>query len=255
MQIDKTINKWFDETTEILGQRGTPREDIDDILFASIAVVVNHLNSTLLLLNNKKILPARALLRVSSEFIAKLIYCCLQDKAVSKIRTDSWKKTSYIKTKKYLQNVKDGFEQKLSENIEYKHIYQQGICKIKQGIEEIENELDDFQKDKGLEQTTQILPSISLGGKHPFGEAGVYQQYLNAIHIDLETLAKTIKKGKTGTEYMGDVENNIEYLKFECLWQGYIFFKEICRYYKLDLLSQKIENEFIALTPKSYMKN
>lgn len=99
-----------------------------------------------------------------------------------------------------------------------------------------------------LPNTATIFEEI-FGKRHPVGRAGMYLQYLGAVHSDLETLRRTIKTDRTGTEYTGDVEYNIEDLKFECLTQAYTFFRHLYEYYNLAF--QEIQNEYNMLIPKS----
>lgn len=233
MEIDETINKWFDEIANRLQALGLPKNNIDEMILASIPLIDNYLNNVLMISKNVSRLPAMALLRVSGEFIAKLIYCLQGDgNGVSK-RIESWEKTSLIKRKKFYQNIIDrytGCNRK----------------KVQKWIDETQNEIDEINVDE-LPNTGRVFEEI-FGKEHPVGRAGMYLQYLGAVHIDLETLAKTITKDGTRIEYMGDVEYSIENLKFECLTHTYIFFHEVYRYYNLDF--QKIENEYKTLIPK-----
>lgn len=143
-------------------------------------------------------------------------------------------KTSLRKRKKLYENIIDrytGCDRK----------------KIQKWIDETDKEINKIRT-KDLPNTARIFTQI-FGQKHPVGRAGMYLQYLSAVHIDLETLAKTIKKDTTSTKYMGDVEHNIEGLKFECLTHAYIFLKHLHKQYNLDF--QKIEKGYEILIPKS----
>ena len=234
MEIDETINKWFEETENRLQALGLPKNSIDEMFLASILLIDNYLNNVLVISNNGSRLPAMALLRVSGEFIAKLIYCLEgNENGVSK-RIESWEKTSLRKRKKFYENIIDRYSD----------------CnrkKVQRWIDETEKEVNKIRV-KGLPDAARIFADV-FGEKHPVGRAGMYLQYLGAVHIDLEMLEKTIKRNGTDSEYMGDVEYNIEGLKFECLTHGYIFFKHLYEYYKLDF--QEIRNEYKILIPKN----
>ncbi len=236
MEIDETINKWFDETENRLRAIGLPKNNVNDTVLASISLIDNYLNNTMMILKQGCRLPSMALLRVTGEFIAKLIYCLkgsTQGPNVNQ-RIESWRKTSLIKRKKYYENIIDrysGCNRK----------------KVQKWIDETKNEVGKIKVNE-LPDTAKIFEE-TFGKKHPVGRAGMYLRYLGAVHLDWETLEETIKRNKTGTEYMGDVEYNIEDLKFECLTHGYIFFQYLYEYYNLDF--KEIQNEYKMLIPKS----
>jgi len=236
MEIEETINKWFDETLSKLYQGGLPKNKIDEMILASVPIIENYLNIVLVILEKGVRLPAMALLRISGEFIAKIIYCLkgnMQGLSVGE-RIESWEKTSFIKRKKFYENIKGRY----SGN---------NLKKIHKWIDETENEINKISIN-ALPETKIIFEEV-FGEKHPIGREGMYLQYLGAVHLDLETVAKTIKKDKTSTEYMGDVEDRIKDLKFECLTHCYTFFREIYNYYKLDF--QEIGNKYKTLIPES----
>jgi len=79
----------------------------------------------------------------------------------------------------------------------------------------------------------------------------MYSQYHDSIHPDLLVLTGTIREDGEMTMCEGDTEENIDDLKFECLIQVYIFFKEIHKFYDLDF--QEIESGF-QLISKSFIQ-
>jgi len=244
MEIDETINKWFKEIENKLKESALSKNNIDQMVNASLGLVDNYLNNAMRILQQDSKLPAMALLRVLNQFSSRVVWVLIghnRNENELQNRFKQWEKDSYIKemglckkiVKFYEGNEKTQFENTIK-------TYKQEINKLKTaGVKE-------------LPPPEQILEEV-------FGTrqiaTGQYSRLHQAIHPDLLLLGETIKNNGTSYMYNGDVDEKIDDLKFECLICAHRFFKEICRYYKLDLLSRKIENEFKMLTPKSYMKN
>jgi len=244
MEIDETIKNWFNEIENKLQQRGQPKNNIDNMTFASLSLIDNYLNGILMILNNGRRLPAMALLRVINQFASRIEWVlmgCNEEESELQNRFDRWELSSCEDKCKFLKKIVEFYEGEEKTQVENTiKIYKQEIDKLKKaGVKE-------------LPQTEQILEEV-FGTK--MIAIGQYSQLHEAIHLDLMVLGKTFKNNGTSYMYDGDVDEKIDDLKFECLICAHRFFKEICRYYKLDLLIQKIENEFKTLTPKSYMKN
>jgi len=235
MEIDKTINKWFGEIEGRSKQLGLPKNNIDRMILGSIPIIDNYSNSVLMILNDGSRLPAMALLRVLAEFILKLIYCLKADDSSVDKRIESWEKTSLIQRGKYYKDIIDIYHGCNRKNVH-------------EWIDETESELAKIEGVDALPSVATIFEQV-FEKDYPVDRAGMYLQYLGAVHIDLEVLAKTISKSGTEIEYKGDVSCNIEDLKFECLTHAYIFFRHLYEYYSLDL--QKIENEYKMLIPKN----
>ena len=236
MEIEEIINKWFEKTENELQALGLPKNKLDVMILSARPVVSNYIDSALLVLDKERQLPAMALLRITGELIAKLIYCLKDSNSKGQdSRIQRWEKTTFKECETLCKSIIERFKG-------------HERAQVQEWINEIEKKLDGLQKVKHLPPTNQILEAVFEEG-HPVGKFGMYQKYLNSVHIDLETLAKTIKRDTTGTEYMGDVEYNIEDLKFECLTHVYIFFREVYMYYNLDF--QEIQNEYKILIPKS----
>jgi hypothetical protein len=244
MKIDETINKWFDEIEDKLQQHGQPKNNIDNMTFASLSLIDNYLNTILMIVNNGSRLPAMALLRVLNQFVSRIVWVLMgynKDESELQNRFDSWVLTSYKKKHKFLNNIAGFYAREEKNQFESTiKIYEQEIDKLKKaGVKE-------------LPQPEQILEEV-FGTK--LIAIGQYSRLHKASHPDLIVLGKTFKNNGTHYMYDGDVDEKINDLKFECLICAHRFFKEICRYYKVDSLSQKIESEFNTLIPKSYMKN
>jgi len=244
MGIDETINKWFDEIEDKLQQRGQPKNIIDNMTFASLSLIDNYLNTILMIVNNGSRLPAMALLRVLNQFVSRIVWVLIgnnEDKSELQNRFNRWELSSYKKERVFLKKIMGFYARK--ERAQFEN----AIKKYEQKVENLEK-----TGIKNLPPPEQILEDV-FGTKQI--AIGMYSRLHRAVHPDLLVLRRTFKNNEAGYTYDGDVDEKTDDLKFECLICAHRFFKEICRYYNIYSLSQKIENEFNKLTPKSYIKN
>jgi len=231
MEIDDTINKWFDDSKSLLQELNLPKCKIDIMILSTISLIDNYLNNALLILNGGSRLPAMALLRVMGEFISKITYC-LKGKNQKEVenRIGRWEKSSLIQRRELYKKILSRYK-KPNSQVQFK--------KVQEWINETEDEIKKI-KSHGLPQNQDIFLE-AFGEHHPVGQDGIYHQYHCSIHVDLETLARTIRNN----EYTGDFEFNIEDLKFECLTHAYFYLKEIYEYYELN--TQIINDDYDRL--------
>jgi len=221
MQIDKTIGKWFQEIEDALENLSTEKKqtNIFFLIVNSLPTFGNYLNTTLLILKNERRLPAKALLRVTGQFISRVIWVLKSENEDERQnRLERWKKDSYCEAKRYNEEIIEFYSKDDERAVVAKRI--EGY------IEEI-NKLEE-RKIKRLPQWIQIF-------EQAFGKsilaAGMYSQYHHAIHPDILVLTATVSENKTDTICEGDTKESIDSLKQDCLTQAYIFFDEVCKYY------------------------
>jgi hypothetical protein len=240
MQIDETINNWFQETENKLQALGLPKNNIDNMIFASIPLIDNFFNNVLMILNNGLRLPTMALLRVLNQIASRIVWVLMgRNKNENELqnRFDRWALSSYKSEHEFLKKIVGFYAGKDKTKFENTiKIYEQEIDKLKKAAV------------KELPQPEQILEEVFRKKQIAIG---VYRRFHNSIHPDLMVLGKTFKNTGTTCMYKGDIDEKIDDLKSECLICAHRFFKEICRYYKLNLLGQRIENEFKTRMPKS----
>lgn len=237
MEIEETINKWFDEAQDKLRKHGL-QTGFDELIFAAIVLLDNYFNCALMILKNKSRLPAMALLRCTGEFIAKIIYCLQSDNGQGSNvdeRVKMWRKSTLQQDKKFCEILIDKYTG-------------DDRNKIKNRIKEVDNEIAEIKTGK-LPSTAHIFEEVFVKN-FPFARAGMYQQFLGAVHLDLKILEETIEKKEGVTEYKGDVDYDIDDLKFNCATQFFYFLRAIYDYYDLKTFD-KIENEYKTLIPAS----
>jgi hypothetical protein len=238
MKLEETMSKWFEETGIELSKCGL-QNGFDKLVFAALPLLENYFDSALMILNEGRRLPAMALLRCTGEFIAKIIYCLQGDNSQGLSideRTESWEKSTFKERKRYYENIIER--------------YTGSDCKkVQSWIDKTDREIAKIKTDNKLPPTAKIFEE-ALGVNHPVGRAGMYQQYLGAVHLDLEILAKTTEEDGNATEFKGDVEYDIERLKFECLTQLFYFLQAVYNYYKLKNFDN-VKDEYKTLIPVS----
>lgn len=236
--IEETINKWFDEVQDKLRKHGL-QTGFDELIFAALGLLDNYFNCALMILNKGSRLPAMALFRCTGEFIAKITYCLQGENGQglnTEERVESWRKLTLEKDKDFCKSIIDKYTGDDRNNVQKR-------------IDKIDEEIAKIITDK-LSSTATIFEEV-FAESFPFAKAGMYQQFLGAVHLDLKILAETIGEKESVTEYIGDIEDyDIEELKFNCVTQFFYFLRAVYNYYGLKNFD-KIENEYKTLIPAS----
>jgi len=185
MEIDETINKWFEKTFELIEQQLKTHKDIDLLLVSSLRTGERYCKATLLLLNNNYLSPAKALLRILSELIAKLLWCLIipdnganRTNEIIQERIDRWKKSTALKLAKGLEEFSDVFSANINKIIEEA----KRLRTFAKGInpKEMPN-VNQIFKDLPNPWYEEIYPRI-------------YWQFNSAIHPDLKMLGELIEQ-------------------------------------------------------------
>ena len=235
--IEETINKWFDEVQDKLRKHGL-QTGFDELIFAALGLLDYYFNCALMILNKGSRLPAMALLRCTGEFIAKITYCLQGDNGQglnTEKRVEVWRKSTLKEDRKYCNSIIDKYTG-------------DDRNKVQSHIDKIDEEIAKIPNDKML-STAAIFEEV-FAESFSFAKAGMYQQFLGAVHIDLKIVEETIEKKEGVTEYKGDVDYDIDDLKFNCVTQFFYFLRAVYNYYGLKNFD-KIENEYKTLIPAS----
>jgi len=241
MEIDKTINNWFEETEnalEYLSPADKKNTNIYFLIRNCLATFANYLHAAMMILGSKRRLPAKALLRVSGQLVSRVSWVLKgKDEQEQQNRLKRWIKDSYVERHRWYNEI-----------LEY--YADEEKAQIEKSIRVYSEEIDKLEKCniKKLPQPKQVL-------EQAFGKSnivsGMYSQYHDSVHPDLLVLSDTIREYRGMTMCEGDTAENIDDLKFECLIQVYIFFKEIHKFYDLDF--QEIESGFQVIS-KSFIQ-
>ena len=180
MEIDQTMNRWFEEALTMLHDQSTRQSEIDGFCLGVVVSVKTYLNGTSLLLENDFSFPAMAHLRIVAELIVKFLWC-LQGKTDMEIqrRINRWEKTTFRKQKQLLQELVD-----VIDDNDLKLVFTNIIIKLDSKIKSNkEKEMPNTTGSGGLFEKTR-----NLFQRNVYPQA--YQQFNPAVHIDTDTLKK-----------------------------------------------------------------
>jgi len=214
MEIEETINKWFEEVRQKLtGVKTYHRQlelDVDKLCTGLVALVENYAHSVLLLLDKGKILPAKALLRVISDICIKCRWC-LKGLETSEEQFDErfnkWLRSSLSEYKTSLErqlNILEG---------EYGDEVSELKGELRKRISEIEAK--SITKEKLL--ITDELVSGTWDTQSKLNVEALYRRFHEAIHPDLVLFQRTLREYDGMIIYKGDIEEPPERLTVFCL--------------------------------------
>lgn len=227
MEIEKTINQWFEEAQYKLENIIISNEDIDNFCCGTTTVVKTYLDAVLLQLDNGLFLPSMADLRIVSDLINKFLWCMNHpDKKQIKGRLRRWEKSAAKEQKKLLENlIPSSCEPFLSVS--------------KNAISQLKKILDRFSKDqvKEMPKTGQLFQqNKNLFQTDIYAQA--YQQFNSAVHIDTDVLLRKIATYQKSTgKFVGDIpvsQDDIMNLKMHCLSFAWMQLKMLYRHYSWD---------------------
>ena len=211
MEIDETINKWFDETHKNFIERGA----IMPFLLSVFLAAKEYILASLLLVKNGHKMPAKALLRILAEFFIRLEWCmCVYEKNKNKKKVEErilrwWKTTLYYRIKELSkwQDVSNTSLQKQAkaQKTRLESVYEE----VKDdSIKLLPRTFVEFMKKERLpaEIKNDIYPRY-------------YSRYNDSIHLDIASLDFLVRQREGRLEIQGDSpEGEKEFL------EGIIFY-------------------------------
>ncbi|MBN2132964.1 MAG: hypothetical protein JW741_25920 [Sedimentisphaerales bacterium] len=232
LKVEEAMAKWFSEVTHQLKAYGPAQTAVDEVIMASVSVIENYLTSGCMLAENKRVLPAKTLLRPIGEFTAKLRYCLAgETKEEIYARVERWRKSSWMDCKKHYEAVRDAC--------------QGSDCgQIQQWISHADSVLAGLTAARGFPQVRQILETVF--SSDPVIPPGIYGQHLIATHIDVVTLAQTVAEESQTKEFMGDLPEDSTQIERDLLSQAYLYIETISKHYSWDC--GKMLSEYKKLT-------
>jgi len=233
MDIEKTVNKWFDETDTQMHQKIKGFTSIDGLCACVLQVAKNYSNAIFLLLRNKRELPAKALLRVLCELMVKLSWCLTvpdeqtkNEEETVKEKIQRWEKYTLCNNIRILEKFKDvalGDDKK----------------KIQDSIDKLKTkQLFSNEKIKEIPKLLDIigqLPGLFANEVYPLH----YLQFNNAIHLDVTSLVDSyLNTDEFSSQHISKGAS----LKKYCIAHAFHINSLILLNY--DCVTTKIENEY-----------
>jgi len=182
MEIEKTVNKWFDETDAQMHQKIKDFTSIDGLCTCVLRAAKDYCNTIFLLLRKERKLPAKALLRVLCELMVKLSWCLTvpykqneDEEETVKEKIRRWEKYTLCNNIRILEKFRE-----VTSGDDKKKI-QDSIDKLK--TEQLFSDKGTKEMPKFLDLIKQ-LPDLFKNEVYPL----LYLQFNNAIHLDVTSL-------------------------------------------------------------------
>ena len=237
LEIDKTTNKWFEETAALMEKHFRTDSQIDMLCAGALNTACNYCNAAFLLLKNSHKMPAKALLRIMCELAAKLVWC-LWVPNENKQDTDDvvyekfqrWQKATLIKNRKMLESLEGTMPN--NENAE------------------LNNEIARLQKAAAGIQLDPMPRAAKIFEELPNDWVTIYpvcyKQFNNAVHPDLKTMGDLIKIENNKIICLEDSEDDARDLAGYCLDWAYHINYFIRRHYGWNTDEMKGEYDHLA---------
>ncbi|MBW8041833.1 MAG: hypothetical protein FVQ85_17795 [Planctomycetes bacterium] len=255
MEIEQKANNWFDETMDLLESRFSNviiSNDFEKAVSSSVSLVLTYAKSVFCVLKEGEKLPAMALLRSLYQLTSRLTWILIGlDDLDRRDRLERLEKESLKDELKLQDEIQDVFKNdKRETTIETLCEYDNARVKIEQRINELGN-----RGVKGMPQPLQILKEVFKGVYGQPNEGpdasetipiAAWTKLHKAVHPDYLILMSTIFTSGDGVlNFNGDIDVDIDVLRYECCVCVHRFLKEIYNFYEFDF--HKIDNEFLEL--------
>ena len=244
MEIDEKVNHWFCQTFENIQKEVHPSTENDLLIVGVLFTARKYTRSILLLLSQKHVLPAKALLRILCELYVKAFWCLnAQDngKNVKKKIHENFQRWDYsrlIQDKKLLTNLEK---------------YAEGDFKDK--VENVLNKADDDVADykgrpiKCIPSTADIFRELSVKDNiWDIIYQKIYQNYSRAVHLDRNTFNRLVQCKNDRIMCFDDWDDDINELYANCLCIACDTNILIRKYY--DWPTEDLHQECLNLTSK-----
>lgn len=259
MEIEQLLQNWFDETFDHLKkhfQQQSQRTNLEDAVNASISVLQNYVWSILKLLDKNQpeqhILPAIALLRCLYQLTSRITWILMGiGDAERQNRMERLERDSLSQELKLIEQTLEVFG-----NDERKNT-RDALKKYEMARENIAKRIEHLKSSgtKGLPPPMRILEEVFKGqygvtsegpGASELIPIAGWQRLHKGVHPDYLVLNLTIFDSEAGLSYHGDIEEDIDYLKYQCCVCVHRLLKEIYKFYGF-LNFDKIDNDFREL--------
>lgn len=259
MKIEQTLKNWFDETCNHLEkhfQQHSQKTKLEDTVNASIAVVQNYLWSILKLLDKNQvdqhILPAMALLRCLYQLTSRITWILIGS-------TDSERCDRLKRLEKSSLEDQKGLTEKILEVFENdkRHDTRDVLNEHKKDLGAMKERID-YLDSCGTQNMPKPLEVLKEAFEGVYGQPregpdvskttplAAWPRLHKAVHPDYLVLESTIFNSEGSVLYDGDVNENIDDLRYECCVCVHRFLKEVYEFYKFRDFD-KIDNDFRRL--------
>ena len=212
MEIEKIINKWFQETRSQIELCTETCSSLDALCVCVLKGAQNYCTAISLLLSEGHKMPVKALLRCLCELCVKLAWCLAvpdipkkeADVIVSK-KIRRWEKTTLLKN---IKRLKD-FKSVLSKD---------QFPRVENCIDRLEKEpLFSDTKVKEMPQIVQMCEQLSDDVKNRLYPQ-LYVDFHNAVHLDAKSLVDIYTQGTNNTPSHFGSKYTIEDLARLCMF-------------------------------------
>lgn len=244
MEIDKTINKWFEQTFEKFQKEVHPSTENDPLIVGVLFAARKYTRAVLSLLSQKHALPAKALLRVLCELFVK-VFWCLNVRGDAKDVKQSihgnfqrWDYSRLIKDKKLLVNLEK------SATGDFK-------SKVRCSLIKADSDVAEYKKRgvKRMPDTASLFVVLSRDeSAMSLIYPKIYQNYSRAVHLDRNTFSRLVRYEGDRIACYDDWDDDINDLYANCLCMACDINMLIRKYYGWP--ADELRQECLNLTSK-----
>ncbi len=260
MEIDKTLDKWFEDTFTMYQENVHPPKRVDLLMMGVLRYSRHCSITTYSLLSQEVRLSSMALLRVYFELYITLNWCLINDPTSQKDRKDE----VYARFRRW--DFKRSFEQRRLFKKELEIIdlsskpeaSKDRKTKISKAIIEADIKIKEYRSKglKSIPNTWQMLIEISEEKtQHPPEDIlraypDLFQRFSKAVHPDMDFIQKMVTF--TGKAYICncDVNEDIQELKLYLLSMSCDINRKIRDFYGWD--SAEVQKEYDLIVKQLY---
>jgi hypothetical protein len=244
MEIDKIINRWFQQTFEKIQKELGSSTEKDRLIVGVLLAARKYTQAVLTLLAQKHVLPAKALLRILCELFVKVLWCLNvqgnEEDVKKRIHENfqSWDYSRLIQDKKLLENLEKAIEGDFR-------------GKVQDALKKVDDDVADYKERQVncILSTADIFRELSIDKsdwKAIYPE--VYQNYSRAVHLDRSTFSRLVRYEGDRIACYDDWDDDINDVYANCLCMACDMNMLIRKYYGCP--ADELRQECLNLTSK-----
>ncbi len=189
MEIDKTINKWFEETLTQIKTNVRQVLKLDQLLIGVLHCARKYCNGIMLLLDNDHKMPAAALIRILCDLYVKMLWCFMaSDKVDNPVDDDvisqrfrRWDYKGVIEHEKMLGKVSE------VASGDYKQEVDKALKELEKSKAEYKN-----QGIRCMPDTAGIFRELRKDWAAEVYPR-IYQYFSRAVHLDMKLIREMVQ--------------------------------------------------------------